>query len=69
MDKATQRKDWLQIGPIVALFPTRDAGWVVGAPLATALTSSPAVADSPVPPPPGFFARAVTAAARGEQRR
>jgi hypothetical protein len=54
MDKATQRKDWPQIGPAVAPFPTRDAGWVVGAPLTTA--AAQAVADSPVPPPPGLFA-------------
>ena len=61
MDKATQRKDWLLIGPKVAPFPMRDAGRVAGAPLATAQTSFPAVADSPVPPPPGLFARTVTA--------
>jgi hypothetical protein len=69
MNKASKRKDWLQIGPRVA-FPKRGAGWVVGAPLATALTSSPAVALSPAPPPPDFFATSTNAAAaRGEQRR
>jgi hypothetical protein len=47
----------------------RDAGWVVGAPLATALTSCPVVAVSPAAPPPGFFTRSAGAAARGAQQR
>jgi hypothetical protein len=54
MNEASKRKDRLH--PTVALFPRRHAVPVAGALLATALISSPAVAVSPAPPPPEFFA-------------
>jgi hypothetical protein len=63
MKKASRRKDWLSISPIVASFPGRGAGLVVGVLLSAALIASPAVAVSPAPPPPEFFATAQTGAA------
>jgi hypothetical protein len=53
MNEASKRK---VRHPTVAPFPRRHAAPVVGALLATALISSPAVAVSPAPPPPEFFA-------------
>ena len=56
MKKDSPRKTWLQFRPLVAPFPCRDVGLVVGTLLLTGLISSPAVAVSPAPPPPEFFA-------------
>jgi hypothetical protein len=53
MNEVSKRKVRL---PAVAPFPRRHAVPVVGALLAQALISSPAVAVSPAPPPPEFFA-------------
>jgi hypothetical protein len=55
MNKALKRKHRPH-SPVAPLSPWRDAALVVGALLVTALTSSPAVAVSPTPPPPEFFA-------------
>lgn len=54
--KAFEHKTWLKAGTVVAPLPGRDASLVVGTFVAAALISSPAVAVSPAPPPPDFFA-------------
>jgi hypothetical protein len=58
MKKASKRENRRR--PIAAPFPKRGAGMFVSGLLATALTSSPAVAVSPAPPPPEFFVTPTT---------
>ena len=58
MTKASNRKDRLQ--PTGAPIPLGAAGLAAGVLLATVLTSSPAVAVSPAPPPPESFATSQT---------